>query len=441
MSFPRLRILLAVSLAAALPLGAPADGEAAQDETAKKETTHPIVHPHRAEGDRAAEVDEDTLRRLEALGYAEWTDVALSGAKEDGVLVYDEARAYDGVNLYKSRPRFEAHLMDMHGKILHTWRASDPKAPSWDFVEMMEDGHLLASAKYDYLEKLDPESRVVWKVPVAPHHDLDVDDDGRVYVLAEVRREHEPAGKPTLIRDNDIVILSPDGKEERRIELWDLFGKHVPKKRLRRIRNSRTQGFHGDVFHVNSIELLDRDVPGLGRRGNALLSIRELNTVAVLDLDEPRVVWLWGNGKLDRQHHPSLLDSGRILLFDNGTHRRWSRVLEMDPITRSFTWEVRGDPKSSFFSGTRGSADRLPNGNTLVVDSAKGRVFEITPSGELVWDFVNPDTIENDGKTLRANIYRMPRLDVSILDKVRSGTRADGDEAPAPTEPPGADQQ
>lgn len=416
---------LLVAVATVLRVSVPAAAEKAPDPPA-----HPIVHPHKAEGDRAAPVDEDTLRRLEALGYAEWTDVELAGAKEDGVLFYDEARAYDGVNLYKSRPRFEAHLMDMRGKILHTWRASDPKAPSWDFVEMLDDGSLLASAKYDYLEKLDRDSRLLWKAPVAPHHDLDVDDDGRIYVLAEVRREHPARGTPTLIRDNDIVVLSPEGKEERRIELWNLFSQHVPKKRLTRIRRNRAKGFHGDVFHVNSIELLDRDVPGLGKRGNALISIREINTIAVVDLEKPRVVWQWGNGTLDRQHHPSLLDSGRILLFDNGTHRRWSRVLEMDPRTRALTWEVRGDPRSSLFSGTRGSTDRLPNGNTVIVDSAKGRVFEITPAGEIVWDFVNPDISEQDGKTLRANIYRMPRLDRSILETLRAGARTAEAEAP-----------
>jgi hypothetical protein len=37
-----------------------------------------------------------------------------------------------------------------------------------------------------------------------------------------------------------------------------------------------------------------------------------------------------------------------------------------------------------------GSAQRLPNGNTLITESAFGRVFEVTKEGEIVWDYVNP---------------------------------------------------
>jgi hypothetical protein len=35
-------------------------------------------------------------------------------------------------------------------------------------------------------------------------------------------------------------------------------------------------------------------------------------------------------------------------------------------------------------------ADRLPNGNTLVVDSMNHRVIEVTPTGEIVWEMYAP---------------------------------------------------
>ena len=44
-----------------------------------------------------------------------------------------------------------------------------------------------------------------------------------------------------------------------------------------------------------------------------------------------------------------------------------------------------------FFSATMGSVQRLPNGNTLVTESLSGRVFEITPENDVVWDYVTPD--------------------------------------------------
>ena len=44
----------------------------------------------------------------------------------------------------------------------------------------------------------------------------------------------------------------------------------------------------------------------------------------------------------------------------------------------------------SFFSSFISSAQRLPNGNTLICSGAPGRVFEVTPAGEKVWEYLNP---------------------------------------------------
>ena len=44
-----------------------------------------------------------------------------------------------------------------------------------------------------------------------------------------------------------------------------------------------------------------------------------------------------------------------------------------------------------FFSAVQGAAQALPNGNVLVTESTKGRVFEVTRDGEIVWEFWNPD--------------------------------------------------
>jgi hypothetical protein len=35
-------------------------------------------------------------------------------------------------------------------------------------------------------------------------------------------------------------------------------------------------------------------------------------------------------------------------------------------------------------------AQRLPNGNTLAAEGLKGRLFEFTPTGELVWEYMTP---------------------------------------------------
>ena len=65
-----------------------------------------------------------------------------------------------------------------------------------------------------------------------------------------------------------------------------------------------------------------------------------------------------------------------------------------------------------FFSKTRGSAQRLPGGNTLVSESDTGHVFEVTPDGDVVWRFANPDVDEGG---VRAAVWRMTRRPLAAL--------------------------
>ncbi len=76
-------------------------------------------------------------------------------------------------------------------------------------------------------------------------------------------------------------------------------------------------------------------------------------------------------------------------------------------LSRETVWESYGDPPESFSSPTRGGAQRLANGNTLITESERGRVFEITNDGELVWEFFNPMA----RGLKRVAIHRMMRIE------------------------------
>ena len=65
-------------------------------------------------------------------------------------------------------------------------------------------------------------------------------------------------------------------------------------------------------------------------------------------------------------------------------------------------------PTEDFYSKRMGSCQRLWNGNTLLVESESGHVFEVTPEGERVWDFYLPKTEGGEGE--RPVIYRMSRI-------------------------------
>lgn len=101
-----------------------------------------------------------------------------------------------------------------------------------------------------------------------------------------------------------------------------------------------------------------------------------------------------------------MLPNGNLLIFDNGRRRGWSRILEVEPATGTIAWNYRGEPPQSFSSPVRGSVQALSNGNLLVTESARGRVFEVTRGGTMVWTFLNPEF----QKASRRQIYRMQRV-------------------------------
>ena len=114
--------------------------------------------------------------------------------------------------------------------------------------------------------------------------------------------------------------------------------------------------------------------------------MRNINAIAILDGSTQQILWIWGPSNLALQHHPTLLDNGNILVFDNGISN--SRVLEIEPSTNKIVW--RYGPRKDFFSKTRGSNQRLPNGNTLITESDRGYVHEVDKEGTTVWQFANP---------------------------------------------------
>jgi hypothetical protein len=142
--------------------------------------------------------------------------------------------------------------------------------------------------------------------------------------------------------------------------------------------------------------------------------LRNVNLILILDQDDLRVAWSWGPTELDQPHMPTMLEGGNILIFDNGSLRGFSRVLELNPLTEEVVWKYQAQPATDFFSELRGSNQRLPNGNTLICESERGRVFEVTRSGEIVWEFWNPEIIE--GK--RKRIYRFLRLPPAFVDPI-----------------------
>ncbi|MDE2149510.1 MAG: hypothetical protein KGJ55_06720 [Gammaproteobacteria bacterium] len=102
------------------------------------------------------------------------------------------------------------------------------------------------------------------------------------------------------------------------------------------------------------------------------------------------------------QHDARLLPDGHILMFDNfgnfeTTGHGRSRALEIDPVTQRVVWSWSGDRAHPLDSEIRGAVEREPDGDTLITDSDGGHIVEVTPQGEVAWEYYNPVRVDGPG--------------------------------------------
>ncbi|WP_070106193.1 aryl-sulfate sulfotransferase [Burkholderia plantarii] len=134
---------------------------------------------------------------------------------------------------------------------------------------------------------------------------------------------------------------------------------------------------------------------GVNARGEVLMSLRTTSGIIAVDRQTGGVTMHIPPSLVSHQHAPVALANGNILTFDNGNfrtgaHVAFSRVLEIDPASGEVVWSYADDMVNMFYSAFMGNAQRLPNGNTHITESASGRLFEVTPAGEVVWEYVIP---------------------------------------------------
>lgn len=342
--------------------------------------------------------------QLKSLPYNVWAPVEHDGAAKQGVTQVDLEAAFNGTAVYCSENMSEVLFIDIKGKVLRNLSTRECKLAKpygQDFLVLQNE---------KALHRVDADSKIVWSLEGRFHHDMAVSQTGDIYALMHVNARFPAIIKDKLVTDNHVVVISPEGKIKGSLSLAEVLSKDA---RLLGLLKEKYEGQElfgaADVFHVNSIELVESE--SFFPKGTILLGIRHMNLIAALDIDDEMLFWYWGSDELDTPHNPTLLPSGNLLVFDNGYHRKYSRVIEVNPETLVIEWEYKAD---DFFTPTRGSAQRLPNGNTLITESDKGHAFEITGDGRVVWEFWNPTMYENK----RGTIYRMTRYDKSILEKV-----------------------
>ncbi len=345
--------------------------------------------------------------------------------RQSGLRIYKPGKCYNGYSLYAHLvPGIQSkltmnplYLVDMKGNVVHKWIVNT----SVGHGLLRPNGNLLYSTS-DMLTKenpapstsglreIDPESNLLWFYRACIQHDFR--DLGNGTFMIE-RYEMIPLSahdEPGYVIHPRIEIIDREKKV-----LWGWKGEeHIGE--LEKSLGIKVK-MEGDWAHNNYCEILPENPSGKKdirfRKGNIVFSYAQLDAIGIIEYPSGKIVWAWGPGVIDGQHTPTMLANGNLLIFDNGQHRGWSRVIEVDPVAEDIVWEYHAEPKESFYSDIISSAFPLPNGNIFICDGVHARLFEITRGGEIVWDFIS--TL---GRTSGA--YAIPRANRYSPRKVRS---------------------
>ena len=397
---------------------------------------------HGKKGGRSGKKGGGIDPELESLSYLNTDQLSAEEKKKVGVTRHVPEKAEAGgislgvpigsggefAKIGRGRPVRVARLIGMDGTELHSWehdtKRGPAKNPGWAMAKFSPDGHLYAVDNRTALVKLDWDSKAVWSVNGRFHHDLAFGEDGRTVVLEERNVELDDQGTPYHLLDDGFTWISADGEVEKRFWIHDaladkpFYQEHIA-ARNERWRSKRKSGKkklpRADFIHANTVEVLSQDVEGIGSKGDILTALRELDVLAVFSAEDGSLKWHWGAGDLDRPHDPDLQPGGTMLVFDNGWHRGWSRVIEINPSDGAISWTYKGTKADPLWSKKRGLSQILSNDNVLVNSSQRGRSLEVTREGEVVWEYYTPDIVGD----FRIPI-RLVRLQGAALDKAKA---------------------
>ena len=378
---------------------------------------------------RVSPQDREILSKLLTLPYLQGYNPA---PDQDSVTIYNKSKAWDGLNIYLSGHRPSAFLIDMQGKVLHQWALDfkqvdwpkgDIKLSSvvyldgqnkgkqyWRIVHPFDNGDILALYERFGIIKIDRNSKLIWANLCRAHHDIFVKRDGTIYTLTYNRIDkHAELELSYPIFEDYITIMNPQGQIIKSVSILKCFLNSEYRPLLLRSLASGYEPY--DPFHTNSLEVLDGSLAGrfpMFKEGDILLSVSHLNAIAIADIEKETITWAL-TGLWDHSHDGRLLANGNIMLFDNHGNYGKSKVIEFNPLTKQLVWTYKGSNDDPIYSKVLGANQRLPNGNTLIIESTYGRTIEVTSQNEIVWEFLNPNRF-GDNNELIATITDMIRI-------------------------------
>ena len=383
------------------------------------------------------------------------------------------------VKIWKGVDGFPARILP-GGFMLGSTKARNPKYGYLDMVDLIQvDWQGNVVWRFNRYERIkDPRQKPEWMA--RQHHDyqrqgspvgyyapgLEPAVSGANTLILCHKNVHNPSISDKTLIDDTIIDVSWEGKIE-----WEwVFSDHVEemgfgeaaKNAMARNPNVVPVG-GGDWMHANSMCVIgpNRHYDSGDERfhpDNIMWDGRQTNIIAITDRRSGKIVWRVGPdydatpelrklGWIIGQHHAHIIPQGlpgegNLLVFDNGGRagfgspnpgsptghnnalRDHSRVLEFDPVTLEIIWQYSAREggfaplvdDAKFYSVLVSSAQRLANGNTLITEGCDGRLFEVTPQCDIVWEYINPWFDKQVKHNMIYRAYRVPYEWIPQLD-------------------------
>ena len=308
-----------------------------------------------------------------------------------GVTYYNEEKSARGFTLFAPQTgNGRVVLINMHGDVEHEWNL--PIRPGRDAV-ILNHGNLGYNGSNErsahlypawdiwhggHFMEVTPGGDVVWEYEdMYHHHDAQWLPNGHILYAAA-------ADVPVRKWDKQSDIIREVNRKGEVVWEWRAW------EHLKQEDWPIHECFNDDHWPM---------INGVYQHGKLVyLSLRTTSGIIAVNKETKSIEWELKYPLVAQQHDPSITPDGTLICFDNGNIRpssiHHSRIVEYDIKTKELVWSYVDEMPPAFFSPYMGSVQRLWNDNTMICESAFGRIFEVTPEGETVWEYVIPDFAE-----------------------------------------------
>jgi hypothetical protein len=297
---------------------------------------------------------------------------------------------------------YAVRLYDNTMQLKHEWPISyeiyDPDGPlnGSDMphgLAVLSDGSLILNFDMgDVMTRIDRCGRPIWVESGAYHHSFSTNGDGTFWTWLGENTPHahyqyivqfDGESGETLQKIGLVETILPSQERESTLFPMRL---DFPFKHFQADPHAEEE----DLFHPNDVEILSPEMAenfAAFEAGDLLISLRELNMLAVIDSGSHLVKWS-RNGPWIAQHDPDFTADGMISVFNNNTRMNRSELLRIDPTTNIVRNPLLGGD-ADFSSPAMGKHQYLPDGGVLITSPDEGRVMLVTDAGDKIFEFNN----------------------------------------------------